>query len=386
MQGQLQTPFNIGQEIALAGFQIDECESLMQGLAAKSSNPQALMQAVLTWTGGQPFLTQKVCKLVLNENSMVPDGEEESWVADLVRAKVIENWETQDTPEHLKTIRDRVLYSGDEKGRGRLLGLYQQVLGDPPQPPLLKGGEDSSLALSVQGGEEQPPFARGVGGIASGILVDDSYEQMQLRLTGLVVKRDRRLVVYNPIYAAVFNQQWVAQALSDLRPAFYGSAFLAWRESGEQQVSFLLRGQALVDAEAWAKGKRLSDEDDRFLSDSREVEKIENNLKLEAEQQAREVAEKERLIAVRQQEIAEEEARILGDAKQKADRRVKVGSAILAVTLAMATGAGLWAARSVNEADASKRIANDTKVKAESESVFEKFVGVKKEQKKLPKV
>jgi len=117
----------------------------------------------------------------------------------------------------------------------------------------------------------------------------------------------------------------------------------------------LLRGEALGNAEEWARGKRLSDGDEEFLRQSREMERVESNLKFEA-------AEQERLIAIRQQEIAEE-ARILGDAKQKADHRVKIGSAILGVTLAMATGAGVWAARSVNEANENIKLA-DMRIKS----------------------
>ena len=175
-------------------------------------------------------------------------------VSAIVNEKVIENWEAQDIPAHLKTIRDRILQS-DERGRGRLLGLYQQVLdGD-------------------------------------GIPADEGYDQMQLRLTGLVVKRDGRLIVYNPIYGVVFNHIWASRALADTRPTFYGSAFQSWQESNDQKESFLLWGQALADAEAWAKGKRLSDEDDQFLRESREVEKRVINLKLESERLARKTAE-----------------------------------------------------------------------------------------------
>jgi hypothetical protein len=151
----------------------------------------------------------------------------------------------------------------------------------------------------------------------------------------LVVRRDGRLISYNPIYGAVFNNAWVEGQLAELRPEFYASAFRAWRDA-EQKDGFLLRGEALQNADEWARGKRLSDVDEEFLRESREMEMVESNLKFEAERQAR--------------ETAEERAIILDDAKQKADRRVKVGSAILAVTLALATGAGLWAARSVNEA------------------------------------
>jgi CHAT domain-containing protein len=148
----------------------------------------------------------------------------------------------------------------------------------------------------------------------------------------------------------VFNNAWVEGQLADLRPEFYGSAFREW-QGAEQKDGFLLRGEALQNADEWSRGKRLSDADEEFLRESREVEKLESNLRLASERQARETAEQERLIALRQQEIAEEEARVLDNAKQKADRRVKTGSAILAVTLALATGAGLWAARSVNESN-----------------------------------
>ncbi|GBO54941.1 high-affnity carbon uptake protein Hat/HatR [Pseudanabaena sp. lw0831] len=328
IRGKGSSAFNIGHAVEMSGFTLQEAEPLARGLADRVSDPVAVLAAILDWTGGQPFLTQKLLTLIAAADDLGRSPDQ--LVSAIATEKVIENWEAQDIPAHLKTLRDRILQS-DERGRGRLLGLYQQVLdGD-------------------------------------GIAADESYDQMQLRLTGLVVKRDGRLIVYNRIYGAVFNQAWVSRALGDMRPTFYGSAFQAWQESDEQKESFLLRGQALVDAEAWAKGKRLSDEDEHFLRDSREVEKQESYLKLEAEQQAREVAEQERLIAVRQQKIAEEEARILGDAKQKADRRVKVGSAILGITLLLATGAGLWAARSVNESN--QRIA---KTEQDAKGVIDK--------------
>ncbi|ABA24410.1 WD-40 repeat-containing protein [Trichormus variabilis ATCC 29413] len=298
--------FNIGHAVEMSGFQLAEAEPLQQGLIGKVSDPQAVMQSVLTWTGGQPFLTQKVLNLVVQQvNSSLSPQE---LVEQVVCAKVIDNWETQDVPPHLKTIRDRILQS-DEQGRGRLLGLYQQVLDQ--------------------------------GGIAA----DESYEQMQLRLTGLVVKRDGKLNVYNPIYAAVFNQQWVDRALADLRPSFYAEAMKAWQESDEQKQSFLLRGQALEDAEAWAKGKRLSDEDDRFLRESREVEKQDIDRKLEAERLAR--------------ETAEQANQILLEAEQTAKGKVRVGSIILAGTLVVAGVASVWAGISVN--DANVKVANTQK-------------------------
>jgi AAA-like domain len=59
------TSFNIGGRlIDLQGFQADEVEPLEQGLAGVVANPRAVVRSVLDWTGGQPVLTQRVCRLV----------------------------------------------------------------------------------------------------------------------------------------------------------------------------------------------------------------------------------------------------------------------------------------------------------------------------------
>ena len=102
---------------------------------------------------------------------------------------------------------------------------------------------------------------------------DDSPEQVELRLSGLVVKQESALRVYNPIYKAVFNEQWVQEALAELRP--YSEAINAWLASSRKDDSRLLRGQALRDALAWAEDKKLSDDDQQFLTTSqREAERI----------------------------------------------------------------------------------------------------------------
>jgi hypothetical protein len=299
IQSHSTSAFNIGYAVEMAGFTLTEALPLMQGLASKVANPQDYLAEAVKWTGGQPFLIQRLLGIIGQELAgIAPPENIAGWVENLVKERIVTNWESQDAPPHLATIRDRVI-SVEEKLRGRMLGCYQQVLAD-------------------------------------GELEDDrSEERSKLRLTGLVVRRDGRLISYNPIYGAVFNNAWVEGQLAELRPEFYASAFRAWRDA-EQKDGFLLRGEALQNADEWARGKRLSDVDEEFLRESREMEMVESNLKFEAERQAR--------------ETAEERAIILDDAKQKADRRVKVGSAILAVTLALATGAGLWAARSVNEA------------------------------------
>lgn len=233
------TPFNIGRPIPLEGFKLSECQHLVKGLEEKVEEPEAILKNILAWTNGQPFMAQKLCDLVVQNPSV--DFEE------LVRLKVIENWECQDEPAHLKTIRDRLLRN--QQRASRLLGIYQRIL---------------------QANQE-------------GIPDENTSEISQLLLSGLVVKKEGKLMVKNKIYASVFNQDWVEKALLELRP--YGEALTAWLASGGADESRLLRGKALEDALSWARGKNLSDRDYHFLAASQELVLVELRQKEEKNQQ-----------------------------------------------------------------------------------------------------
>jgi DNA-binding HxlR family transcriptional regulator len=290
IQDKNRTPFNIGRAIALDGFSFDEAQPLAQGFAGKTSEPQAVLREVLAWTGGQPFLTQKVCQLVqqhLNENSH-PNPNPQSLVANIVRSHLIENWETQDVPEHLKTIRDRLLSS--ERRTGRLLGMYQQIL---------------------QRGE---------------IVADNTPEQLKLQLSGLVVKRNSLLTVYNRIYESVFNPDWVKEELASLRP--YSEALSAWLDSDCQDESRLLQGQALHEALTWATGKSLSDRDYQFLAASQDLDKRAVETALAAERKA--------------SALLSEANQTLTEAQKKAKRTIRMGIAGFALLLAMSAGVVVW--------------------------------------------
>ncbi|MEL7224010.1 MAG: hypothetical protein AAGL17_03890, partial [Cyanobacteria bacterium J06576_12] len=54
------TPFNIGTPIYLNGFTQSEAQPLAQGLTVQEGDAGAVLKAILTWTEGQPFLTQKL--------------------------------------------------------------------------------------------------------------------------------------------------------------------------------------------------------------------------------------------------------------------------------------------------------------------------------------
>lgn len=285
------TPFNIGKAISLKGFQINEVEPLKIGLEGKFPDTEAVMQEILDWTGGQPFLTQKLCQFMVEES--VQDNPRS--VEQVVRSRIIENWESQDEPEHLRTIRARILR--DEQRAGYLLELYQQV-------------------RSV---EEQ-----------SELQADDTLEQSALQLSGLVVKKHNNLRVYNPIYQEIFNAYWIENQLKNLRP--YSESFRFWIASEKKDKSRLLRGLALHSALLWADDKNLNYQDREFLSASQTQEREEEVAVLEKEAQL-EREKKDREAAQQRNQALADANQTLTQANKKAKQQVRVGSFVLAVTL-----------------------------------------------------
>lgn len=184
-------PFNIGRAIELEGFKLSESQPLMQGFVTLTHHPHTVLQTILWWTGGRPFLTQKLCRIVVRtlEARMAQTGlttppavsaaAEQQQVHDLVQSQIIHHWESKDEPEHLRTIRDRMLHSAQNR---ELLQVYRRLLQ----------------------GERIP---------ASNQLV-----QLELRLTGLVIKQAGYLAVCNPICQEIFDLTWVDQQLQELQP------------------------------------------------------------------------------------------------------------------------------------------------------------------------
>ncbi|MBP5975546.1 AAA-like domain-containing protein [Brasilonema sp. CT11] len=277
IQDKKRTPFNIGKAIELTGLEFAEASGLTDGFSQRqTSNPEAVLKAILDWTGGQPFLTQKVCEFVRQSETVIHPGEEAAFVEKLVRNRVIDNWESQDEPEHFRTIRDRIL-KRDEQKAPYLLDLYQQVWH------------------------------------SGGIDIDSSIEQSDLQLAGIVVKQESKLKVYNLIYQTIFDNLWIEKTLGSLRP--YAENFRQWILSEKQDESRLLRGQALVEADDWAKDKDLTYQDKEFLSASRTLQREEELA--ETERQAE--LERER----KEKEAAERAIKIEAEAKQKAENQLE---------------------------------------------------------------
>jgi hypothetical protein len=163
----------------------------------------------------------------------------------------LSGWEEKDIPQHLGTIRDRLL--ANEQEIGRLLGLYQQVLTGSTSP-------------------------RG------SVKATGDRLQAELQLAGIVRSEQGTLQVANPIYRQIFDHAWVDAQLAQTRP--YTRALQAWTASDGQDESRLLSGAALAEALQWASHRHLSDLDYRFLSASQAQESRWTHLELEAQTKA----------------------------------------------------------------------------------------------------
>ncbi|MEL6438228.1 MAG: AAA-like domain-containing protein [Cyanobacteria bacterium J06621_8] len=279
------TPFNVGTAIELTGFNLEEATPLIAGLDG-FEQPQVVLQEILSWTGGQPFLTQKLCSLAVQHcpaaSQCFLSGTESSWVKNLVTTTIIDNWEAQDEPEHLKTIRDRLL--SNKQQSSLLLSLARQILRQGTIP------------------------------------VDDSTEQRYLLLSNLVIKRGNQLHYRNRIYQKIFNLDWIKQQQSQLRP--FGKEVELWLASEGQDQSRLLRGKALQEAQAWANKHNISQVEYQFLSAS---QKLEIQKALEATR------------------LKEVEARLIVEERNGKQQKILITA--LSVALALATGLGILAQR-----------------------------------------
>ncbi|MDZ8106706.1 MAG: AAA-like domain-containing protein [Nostoc sp. DedQUE12a] len=301
------TPFNIGQAISLKGFQLHEVEPLEKGLSGKFNNPQAIMQEILQWTDGQPFLTQKLCQFMVEESEQTNPHS----VEQVVRSRIIESWESQDEPEHLRTIQARILR--DEQRAGYLLELYQQI----------------RLA------EEQ-----------SQVIADETLEQSELQLSGLIIRQQGKLRIYNQIYREIFGSNWIETQLNNLRP--YSENFRFWVASGGTDESRLLRGKALQEAEEWAKYKNLSYQDKQFLAASKEKE-IQEEIAAKEQEAALERERKDR-------EAAEARNYLLVEANKKAKQSIRNGTIVLIFTSLISLSLGLLAVDFKNKIDKNQEL------------------------------
>lgn len=165
------TPFNIGTRVELTDFQPKEARPLAIGLAPDPLLAEQLLDQVLLWTGGHPYLTQKACVRVAEWARTSWKASDAPLIVDDLIKDLFFSDSGRNTDDNLAYIRDRLLKA---KLTRELLALYRRI----------RTGE------VVYDNELDPvPIA--------------------LKLSGLVKATESgTLVVRNLIYQSVFDMAW----------------------------------------------------------------------------------------------------------------------------------------------------------------------------------
>lgn len=280
VQDPTRSPFNIGRAIKLEGFTRDEAQEFANVFSDYPNIQADLISEIIHWTGGQPFLTQKICRLVLDNIASHPNQPASIIVANTVQDAVLNNWESQDNPEHIRSIRDRATL--DDAHNAQILNDYREVLTAPEQQ----------------------------------VVITQLTNSNRLYLTGLIAIKGEVARPRTLIYKSIFNLPWVDKQLANIRP--FNDKIKLWQQSGCIDSQWLLSETELNFAKQWAQKKQLSDLDHRFLSAS-ETQVSEQvkawNYKLEQEIEQRKTAEKKLKKMVKAYELAKQEAEHANQAK-----------------------------------------------------------------------
>lgn len=146
------------------------------GLETKASDPYRVLAEVNAWTGGQPFLSQKIYQILSDRHWFIPREQEASQIAQVVREYLIKDWQHQVAAPHLQQLSWQLL-----------------------QPPF----SFKSLLLSYQ----QIWHSKSVR-------FEPTPEQEYLLDIGLLKLEQGKVQVANRIYRDIFNADWIEQAIA----------------------------------------------------------------------------------------------------------------------------------------------------------------------------
>jgi WD40 repeat protein len=167
------TPFNIGLRVEMHDFGAAEAAPLARGLGRQAEVSATLLRRVLYWTGGHPYLTQRLCQAV----SEAPLTSAEADV-DRLCEELFLSQRARDIDSNLLFVRERMLHSEVE-----LAGLLETYV-------VIRRGR------RVRDDERNPLVS-------------------VLRLSGIARAVGGSLKVRNRIYRRVFDDAWVKANMPD---------------------------------------------------------------------------------------------------------------------------------------------------------------------------
>jgi WD40 repeat protein len=175
------TPFNIGRRVELTDFTVNEATPLRIGLevggpetpSRPAEQARRLLERVLHWTGGHPYLTQRLSEAVAEDRTARSPAD----VDRLCQALFLTS-RARETDDNLVFVRQRLL-SGNVDAAA-LLDLYRKVVSGKRIP-------------------------------------DDAADPLvsELKLSGVVRAERGYLRLRNRIYERVFDARWIAANMPD---------------------------------------------------------------------------------------------------------------------------------------------------------------------------
>ncbi|MBP6823626.1 MAG: AAA-like domain-containing protein [Acidobacteria bacterium] len=167
------TPFNIGQRIELTDFTEAEALPLAMGLRREEPLASELLKRILFWTSGHPYLTQRMCKAVAEDNRATKADD-----VDRICEELFFTRRASEQDDNLLFVRERMLRS--EVDLAGLLTLYGQV-------------RDSKRVTD----DETNPLVT------------------VLRLSGVTRIEKGSFKLRNRIYERVFDREWASKNMPD---------------------------------------------------------------------------------------------------------------------------------------------------------------------------
>ena len=168
------TPFNIGKRVDLTDFTFEEALPLADGLGLVSQEAQKVLEWALEWTGGHPYLTQRLCGALAQELGNGKSAINQSLVEQIVNSTFLGVMSEQDN--NLQFVGDMLTKRSPDP---EVLTIYRQIR------------------------------------LGRGSVVDEeqSIAKSHLKLAGIVRTEKGVLQLRNRIYGQVFDRRWINQHL-----------------------------------------------------------------------------------------------------------------------------------------------------------------------------
>jgi WD40 repeat protein len=281
------TPFNIGLRIELNDFTPTEAAPLAQGLAQSAQHPtpdaQRLLSRVLYWTGGHPYLTQRLC-LDLAGKDLAGQAQAHAHAeVDRRCAALFFGSRARQEETNLAFVQNTLLQLTDDVAA--LLELYRRIRRGRPVP-------------------DDPT----------------SPQVMLLCLSGLARPQGRRLVTRNRIYSHVFDLGWITASMPHAEQRRQQAAY---RRGALRALAASILLLAVVGGLGWSAviSARRAEQAAKTVSKSSRLYLAERNTTLRKTAEAERSAREARAATERAEQAARAARAATGRAENEARQR-----------------------------------------------------------------